>query len=118
MIDSNLVRKRGTRILTRAARHFGSRQERAADVKKPDRPVHDRDPLGRHRVDLRNIRSPWLRYGIAAAVVVGVLAAARLAWRDDPLEQTDIGWLVPWLGWGLIGIVVLALALRIFGRRR
>lgn len=86
-------------------------------MRKPNRPpVHGRDPLGRHKVDLRNIRSPWLRYGMAAAVVVGVVAAARYAWRDDPLTESDVAWLVPWLGGGVIILVAVALVLRFFGR--
>lgn len=81
------------------------------------RPVHSRDPLGRHKVDLRQIRSPWLRYGIAVAVVLFVVGIAWLAWRDDPLVRSDVAWLVPWLGWGLIAILAVAVLLRLIGRR-
>lgn len=85
---------------------------------EPRKPVHGRDPLGRHKVDLRNIRSPWLRYGIAVAVVVVVVGVANFMWRENPLEPSDIEWLVPWLGWGVIAILALGLALQFFGRKK
>lgn len=77
-------------------------------------PLHDRDGQGRHRVDLRAIRSPWLRYGLALAVVAGVVGAAVWSWQGvQPVSDADVGPWIPWLGWGVVGVVGLAAALRL-----
>ena len=83
-----------------------------------DKPVHSRDPLGRHKVDLRRIRSPWLRYGLAAFVVTVIVGLAWWSGRDTALAEGDFAWLVPWLGWGVVILVVVAFGLRVLGRNR
>lgn len=83
-----------------------------------DKPVHYRDKLGRHRVDFRRIRSPWLRYGLAAFVVTVIVGLAWWSGRDTALAEGDFAWLVPWLGWGVVILVVVVFGLRVLGRNR
>lgn len=83
-----------------------------------DKPVFGRDKLGRHKVDLRQIRSPWLRYGLAAAVVAVIVGLSWWTGRDTALTESDFAWLVPWLGWGVVILVVAAFGLRVLGRIR
>lgn len=83
-----------------------------------DKPVHYRDKLGRHRVDFRRIRSPWLRYGLAAFVVTVIVGLAWWSGRDTALAEGDFAGLVPWLGWGVVILVVVVFGLRVLGRNR
>ena len=83
-----------------------------------DKPVHYRDKLGRHRVDFRQIRSPWLRYGLAAFVVALIVGIAWWTGRETALTDSDFAWLVPWLGWGVVILLAAAFGLRVLGRSR
>ena len=77
-----------------------------------------RDKLGRKRVDLRQIRSPWLRYGLALSVVALVFGLAWWAGRDQVRSDDDFAWLVPWLGGGAVLILGLGVLARLFGGKR
>ena len=67
---------------------------------------------------LRQIRSPWLRYGLAAFVVTVIVGLAWWSGRDTALAEGDFAWLVPWLGWGVVILVVVVFGLRVLGRNR
>ena len=82
------------------------------------KPVFDRDAQGRHKVDLQQIRSPILRYGLAVGVVVAVVGAAWWAGRGSTQESYDYSWLVPWLGGGLLALIGIGLLLRGLGGKR
>jgi len=82
-----------------------------------DEPIHSRDHRGRHKVNLRNIRSPLIRYGISL-IVVAIVAGLAIVVGGRRVSDETVEWFVPWLGWGVIALLVIALALRFIGRRR
>lgn len=82
------------------------------------KPVIYRDAVGRRRVDLTRIKSPWIRYGIALSVVGLVVGGAWWATRDQVRSDDDFAWLVPWLGWGVVAMIALALLGRFLSGRR
>lgn len=79
------------------------------------KPVHSRDERGRHKVDLRQIRSPVLRYGILL-VVAAVVVGAALWTGGRRVSDETVAWFTPYVGGAVIAVVALALWLRWRGR--
>lgn len=83
----------------------------------PRKPVHSRDAQGRYRVDLRQIRSPLLKYGLALGVLAGVLWLARRFPSGHEIPDATLNWLIPYVGGAVVIVVVVGVLLSRFGRR-
>ncbi|WP_172330704.1 hypothetical protein [Mangrovicoccus sp. HB161399] len=80
-------------------------------------PVFGRDPLGRHKVELRNIRPAWVRYLLAASVVAAIVWIA-VPGGEGPLTDEDMAPFVPWIGGVTLAVLGFALWAVRRGRQR
>jgi hypothetical protein len=69
----------------------------------PPKPIHTRDKNGRHRVDLKQIQNPILRWGIPIAVLVFIVGVAIRFGRGQVVDDAMVAPWIPYIG----GLVVL-----------
>ncbi|MGB0659889.1 MAG: hypothetical protein ACPGNV_06880 [Mangrovicoccus sp.] len=81
-------------------------------------PVFWKTEDGRYKVDFQNIRSPWIKLGLAFAVIGGVLALAVGFPTGPELPDELVTGLIPYVGGAVIIVIALAMILTRLGNKR